>query len=577
MNKHHSLLFTVFLCIATCIPSQIMAQKQGRIEKLLKLLSENEIEKYQKTREKLDAETAQAFENEVAVIDAMNAIWNKAEVKAVPAYFTCYEQGMKAALPSICAESKQDINALRSRTDKAILGFLDTATDKLAFSKLLIDHIRKTNYPLPQEQLASIQSTHEATWATDIEKEPVPSKFQAFYAEYPNSKHDRQVRSAHNTLLYQTVKKSPTENNFKAFFDETSLNNTFGGKDNRPYMPEVRSMYDDYLYELIQKSNAPISTRKCIDDYKSSAYLKDSDRKHLEDIEYLNDQADYELLKLQVSSASTLGLIKDYLLTHKYKEFRDKANELRTPFESQVIWSDPSSMRFYSKGVLLKSNEVEKEKNVSTTYTYNDKGQPGSIEIVIEEKKGVQKLQTNLFYDAHGRCALEIQINPATKKEVYKRTCTFAPTGEILTDSTKYTDGRLILRSYNKLGNLTEEREYNKKGEINANITNQYNDKGWKMKSQHLLPLTEKPLPNQVLSQTDTYEYNSYGYLTKLVFEKIMGNSEKTTGSLTFLYDEYGNRIDSNNYYEYDHTGRWIRKTNRTNPEDVERLQCTYE
>lgn len=577
MKKKLSLLLVIFLCATFCIPSQVLAQKQGRVEKLLKLLTENEIEKLQKNREKLDIETAQAFENEVGVIDAMNGIWNKSDVNLVSSYYACYEKGMKAALPAICSECKTDIATLRTRTDKVIIGFLEKATDQLSFSKLLIDAVRNTNYPLGEEQLAYIYQVRETALLADIEKEPAFSKFQTYYSEFPESKNGQQVKGTHNALLYKIVKNSPTENNFRAFFDEVLLNNFFGGKDARPHMTEVRSMYDDYLYALIQKSNAATSTKKCIDEYKSSKYLKDSERKYLDDIEYLNDKVDYELLQMEVNSPSALGRIKEYLLAHKYKEFRDKANELRTPFEKQVIWSDPSSMRFYSKGVLLKSNEVEKDRTVSTTYSYNDKGQPGSIEISIEEKKGVQKLQTNLFYDAQGRCALEIQISPATKKEIYKRTRIFGPAGEILSDSTQYTDGRLIVRSYNKQGDMTEDREYNKKGEIRSNTIHQYNEKGWKIKTQQLFPMEDKPSPNQVLSQTDLYEYNKYGYLTKLVFEKIMGNSEKSSGSLIFLYDEYGNRIDSNTYYEYDQTGRWIRRTSRTNPEEVERLQCTYE
>ena len=37
-----------------------------------------------------------------------------------------------------------------------------------------------------------------------------------------------------------------------------------------------------------------------------------------------------------------------------------------------------------------------------------------------------------------------------------------------------------------------------------------------------------------------------------------------------FMYDEYGNQIDSDMYYEYDQTGQWIRKTAKNNPEITE-------
>ena len=44
------------LCLITCIP-QVMAQKQSRMEKLLRYLNDNDADKWQKNREKLDDET----------------------------------------------------------------------------------------------------------------------------------------------------------------------------------------------------------------------------------------------------------------------------------------------------------------------------------------------------------------------------------------------------------------------------------------------------------------------------------------------------------------------------------------
>ena len=40
------------LCLITCIP-QVMAQKQSRMEKLLRYLNDNDADKWQKNREKL--------------------------------------------------------------------------------------------------------------------------------------------------------------------------------------------------------------------------------------------------------------------------------------------------------------------------------------------------------------------------------------------------------------------------------------------------------------------------------------------------------------------------------------------
>lgn len=74
----------------------------------------------------------------------------------------------------------------------------------------------------------------------------------------------------------------------------------------------------------------------------------------------------------------------------------------------------------------------------------------------------------------------------------------------------------------------------------------------------------------------ESYEYDKYGYLTRIVYQRITGNNQKTSGYLTCLYDDYGNRIDGNSYYEYDNTGQWIYRADRDNPKETERVQYIY-
>lgn len=105
----------------------------------------------------------------------------------------------------------------------------------------------------------------------------------------------------------------------------------------------------------------------------------------------------------------------------------------------------------------------------------------------------------------------------------------------------------------------------------------QYNKKGQIIKREETFPLPKDPLPTQVSKQVDVYEYDTYGYLTKITFEKTLVNSDKTSGSLIFLYDEFGNQIDSNAYYEYDSTGRWIQKTDRGDAKNTEKIQIIYQ
>ena len=61
-----------------------------------------------------------------------------------------------------------------------------------------------------------------------------------------------------------------------------------------------------------------------------------------------------------------------------------------------------------------------------------------------------------------------------------------------------------------------------------------------------------------------------YMNTTKIVSTQILVNNEKRICSQYFMYDEYGNQIDSDMYYEYDQTGQWIRKTAKNNPEITE-------
>ena len=65
---------------------------------------------------------------------------------------------------------------------------------------------------------------------------------------------------------------------------------------------------------------------------------------------------------------------------------------------------------------------------------------------------------------------------------------------------------------------------------------------------------------------------HKYGYLAKIISTQILVSNEKRVCSQYFAYDEFGNQIDSNMYYEYDQAGRWIRKTAKGNPEITEQI-----
>ena len=570
-------LYISFLCLlAFLCASPAMAQKQSKVEKLLKFLVNNENDKFTKNRDKLDTETATAFEAEVKLIDLCDQIWNQQEVTVAKDYFQAYVDATKGSFLSICQEAGVDPGAIRKRMESSISAILDEYPNKLVYSGTLVEAVKASGYELSDEVSKHLYDVHEEElWKDFVRNKNIP-KCEKYLTEYADGKYKAEAMIEYNRLLFQTVQKSPSASNFKRFFDHDRLNTFFDGRSKRESMAQALSLYDDYLYGNICKAQAIASIKQAIAEYEQASYLSPSDKKYTNTLEYKKDSIDYETLKLEVNSPSKLGLIKEYLQTHKYKEFRDKANKLRVPFEQQLVWSNPTVIQSYSRGLLMKSNEVKNGKNTQKTYTYDENGRLVSIKEVIEDK-GTTTLQTNFLYNPQGKCVEEVQVNQRGMKEVYKRLRTFSTLGIVLTDSTFHQNGKLTVRKYHPQLNLpTEETNYEKNVPVSS-VVNQYGKNGQIVKREETFPLMKDPLPTQVSKQTDVYEYDPYGYLTKITFEKTLVNSEKTSGSLIFLYDEFGNQIDSNAYYEYDSTGRWIQKTDRGDAKNTEKIQVIYQ
>ena len=566
------------LCLITCIP-QVMAQKQSRMEKLLRYLNDNDADKWQKNREKLDDETQTYYSEELALLDVLHQLWNEHSEQAVTNYFGCYGKAFQGNFSTICDEEKIQLSDVRNRAEQSIIYILEGSKDKIPFSRAVIDSIRSTDYPADSVMLQRLRDIRELALLEGMLKTPTPGTYQTYLAEYPNGKFIAQVNAAENKRLYQLVEKDPSSGNFKAFFDNADMQKFFKDKDSRPYLAEVRSLYDNFLFQHIdslQKEGNATAIRQIIDDYKHTPYLTAAARTHLDDLEYLSEKADFELLKPAIVNSESLSLLKDFLCTHHYKEFRDQANALRNPFVLQAILATPTSVKYYNQGRLIKSVENDSTGNTSTTYTYNEKGQLTSM-LSITEKNGQisNEIQTNRLYDPQGHCIFEVKTNPKTKTDIYRQTRRIGADGSIESDSLKYTDGRFAVSTYNNQGQLTETKEYNKNGELQAYKANKYDEKGRLTESQHQNLLFAK-VPDQILSQKESYEYDKYGYLTRIVYQRITGNNQKTSGYLTCLYDDYGNRIDGNSYYEYDNTGQWIYRAERDNPKETERVQYIY-
>ena len=566
------------LCLVACIP-QAMAQKQSRLEKLLRYLNDNDADKWQKNREKVDDETQAYYAEELALLDVLNDLWNKQSEQAATDYFGCYEKAAKAYFPNICDEEKIQLSNVQDKAEQSIVYILEASKDRIPFSRTLMDSIRSSGYSADSALIQKLRDIREMALLEGMLKAPASGTYQTYMTEYPNGKFIPQVNAAENKRLYQIVKSNPTPENFKAFFDNPAMQKFFTDKDTRPFLGEVQALYDNYLFHSIdslREGGNATAIRQIIDDYKRTPYLDTAARTHLNDLEYLSEKADFELLKPAIVSSESLSLLQEFLSTHRYKEFRDQANALRTPFILQTIISTPTSVKYYNAGRLIKSAENDSTGNISTTYSYDDKGQLiSTLSLTMKNGQASNEMQTNRLYDPQGHCIFEVQTNPKTKTDVYRRTRRIGADGSIESDSLRYADGRLIISTYDKQGLLTEAKEYNKNGELQGYTANKYDDKGRLIASQHQNLLFTNS-SDQIISQKDAYEYDKYGYLTQIVYQRIMGNNQKTSGCLTCLYDKYGNRIDGNSYYEYDNTGQWICRTNRDNPKEVERIQYIY-
>ena len=578
MKKSILLSIILSLSLVACIP-QAMAQKQSRMEKLLRYLNDNDTEKWQKNREKVDNDTKAYYADELALLDVLNGLWNEQSEQAATDYFGCYGKAANAYFSNICEEEKIPLPNVQDRAEQAIIHILEASKEQIPFSRTLLDSIRSSGYTADSVIAQKIRNIRELALLEGMLTAPALSTYQTYIAEYPNGKFIPQINAAENKRLYGIVKHNPSQENFKAFFDDPAMLKFFTDKETRPFLPEVQALYDDFLFHCIdslREGNNATALRQVIDDYQRNPYLSPSARTHLDDLEYLSEKADFELLKPAITNSESLGLLQEFLSTHKYKEFRDQANALRAPFILQTIISTPTSVKYYNAGRLIKSAANDSTGNVSITYSYNDKGQLVSIlSLTMKNGQVSEEVQTNRLYDPQGHCIFEVQTNPKTKTDIYRRTRRIGADGSIESDSLKYMDGRSIISTYNKQGLLTEAKEYNKNGELQAYTANKYDEKGRLTASQHQNLFMANP-SDQVISQKDTYEYDKYGYLTQIAYQRILGNNQKTSGYLTCMYDKYGNPIDGNSYYEYDNTGQWVCRTNRGNPQEVERVQYIY-
>ena len=127
MKKSIFLSFILCLCLIACIPQQAMAQKQSRMEKLLRYLNDNDADKWQKNREKLDDETKAYYAEDLSLMDVLNDLWNEQSEQAATLYFGCYEKAAQSNFPGICEGEKIPLSQIRDKADQSIINQIGRA------------------------------------------------------------------------------------------------------------------------------------------------------------------------------------------------------------------------------------------------------------------------------------------------------------------------------------------------------------------------------------------------------------------------------------------------------------------
>ena len=141
-----SIILSLFL--VACIP-QAMAQKQSRLEKLLRYLNDNDADKWQKNRDKIDDETQTYYSEELALLDVLNELWHEQSEQAATNYFGCYERAAKAYFPNICEEEKIQFSNVQDKAEQAVISILEASKEQIPFSKTLMDSIQSNGYLSP--------------------------------------------------------------------------------------------------------------------------------------------------------------------------------------------------------------------------------------------------------------------------------------------------------------------------------------------------------------------------------------------------------------------------------------------
>lgn len=575
------IVFTIFT-ISFC--SKTQAQKQSRVERLYQHIAWSEGDKYDRLRERMDTKSMDAYKNEITLADALRQLLLTPGINAIEPYLksnmAIQQQDGGARLRSFCQAANLNVNLFRHKADSTIFALLVYSKDQLEDSRTVLAQIKKYDYNIDPDIYEAIVRLKEKVQYADLKAQPTQAKCDTYFKDFHNQYNYVEVAKIYNDLLYKAALDKQNDSTILCYFNDTTLKTFYANsKEPRPYLTEVQKLYDDCLFKAIQTATSPEVQKHCINAYIECPYLAGCNRRYLPQVEYANDSIDLVILVSQVDSFPRLPQIKTYLQTHKYKQFRDKAQQLRKQFIDSITYISPTITRCYSGTNIARETRIHNDSLTITTYQYSPQGlltriiQSTRLQKDSTTTTPLNLIVTTFRYNDLGKCYEEETIDSLAKATVCLINYQYDTTSRPVMKTTKWNHGQNVIDYYNHRGQVNRTQEY-RNGLICAQTDYTYDTQG-RLSGKTWIntkPDTDHPATKQVT----LYTYDPFGYLVSISYVKENLQNEKITSNMTLTYDEFGNPINPNYQYTYDQTGAWTSKTSKTNPADSEKIAYVY-
>lgn len=575
------IVFTIFT-ISFC--SKTQAQKQSRVERLYQHIAWSEGDKYDRLRERMDTKSMDAYKNEITLADALRQLLLTPGINAIEPYLksdmAIQQQDGGARLRSFCQAANLNVNLFRHKADSTIFALLVYSKDQLEDSRTVLAQIKEYDYNIDPNIYEAIVRLKEKVQYADLKAQPTQVKCDTYFKDFHNQYNYVEVAKIYNDLLYKAALDKQNDSTILCYFNDTTLKTFYANsKEPRPYLTEVQKLYDDCLFKAIQTATSPEVQKHCINAYIECPYLAGCNRRYLPQVEYANDSIDLVILVSQVDSFPRLPQIKTYLQTHKYKQFRDKAQQLRKQFIDSITYISPTITRYYSGTNIARETRIHNDSLTITTYQYSPQGlltriiQSTRLQKDSTTTTPLNLIVTTFRYNDLGKCYEEETIDSLAKATVCLINYQYDTISRPVMKTTKWNHGQNVIDYYNHRGQVNRTQEY-RNGLICAQTDYTYDTQG-RLSGKTWIntrPDTDHPATKQVT----LYTYDPFGYLVSISYVKENLQNEKITSNMTLTYDEFGNPINPNYQYIYDQTGAWTSKTSKTNPADSEKIAYVY-